>query len=451
MAKLTKAIDFKSFLISKKSCSISMGVEVSENVVSKEIESAFCQIQKLAKIDGFRQGKVPMEVVKKKFVQEAKDIAVETVIKGTIMDALDKESFVPFDFPVVDELNYEIGKNLKYRFSAESHPKVEVKYYKNIPVKKENFKVTDKSLWQSLDALREKNARLVPSKAGVVSEKSLVLIDCGAFDVDGEVLSGVSVKGNMLDLGSENTFEGFKSALKGSKVTEEREVKIEYPLDYPNKTLAGKTVIFKIKINEIKEKELPELNNIFAKDMGAENLEDLKIKVKETIEDEEMCRQSMDIEKQIINYLLEKNKFEIPNSLIEQQKKTLVERMKSYMQNQENIPKEHIEKQLVVREPEFREEAEKNVRLSYIFNSICAKENLTVTDADIEVEKNKMKSSNPGREAFVNNYFSEKRENIILFLKEKKLFGFFLKNAKVDVKEKTMLVKKETNLYGYIC
>ncbi|MDR2427743.1 MAG: trigger factor [Endomicrobium sp.] len=442
MVNSTKAIDFKSSVINKKSCSISMEVEVPESVVSKEIESAFCQIQKQAKIDGFRQGKVPMEVVKKKFAQEAKDKAVENTIRGTVMDALDKESFVPFDFPIVDELNYEVGQNLKYRFSAESHPKVEVKDYKNIPVKKEIFKVTDKSLGQSLDALRERNSRLVPSKTGIVSEESLVLVDYDAFDGDGKALTEVSAKGNMLDLGSENTLKGFKSALKGSKIAEEKEAKIEYPLDYPNKTLAGKTVMFKIKINEIKEKELPELNDDFAKDMGTENLEDLKTKVKESIEAEEIRRQNMDVEKQSIDYLLEKNKFDVPQSLVEQQKKTLVERMKSYMQNQ-GASKEYIEKQLAVGESKFREEAEKNVRLSYILNSVYAKENLTVTDADIEAEKDKMKSSNPGREASVDKYFDEKKENIMLSLKEEKLFGFFLKNAKVDVEEKDMPVKKD--------
>ena len=103
----------------------------------------------------------------------------------------------------------------------------------------------------------------------------------------------------------------------------------------------------------------------------------------------------------------------------------------------------YIEKQLVVGEPKFREEAKKNVRLSYILNSVYAKENLTVTDADIEAEKNKMKSSNPGREVSVDKYFDEKKENIMLSLKEEKLFGFFLKNAKVDMEEKDMPVKKD--------
>jgi trigger factor len=440
MIESIKTIDFKSSVINKKPCSISMEVEVSESIVSREIESAFCQIQKQAKIDGFRQGKIPMEVVKKKFAQEAKERVAGIVIKETVMDALDKESFVPFDFPIVDELNYEIGQNFKYRFSAESYPKVEVKDYKNIPVKKEIFKVTDKSLGQSLDVIRGINARLVSSKTSIVSDKSLVLVDYDVFDADGKFLPDLSVKESMFDLDSENTFKGFKSALKGSKVAEEKEVKIEYPLDYPNKTLSGKTVMLKIKINEIKEKELPELNNDFAKNMGMKNLEDLKAKLKEAIEAEEMRRQNMDIKKQIIDYLLEKNKFEVPCSLVEQQKKILVERAKSYMQNQ-GTSREYIEKQLVVGESKFIKEAKKNVRLFYILNSVYTKENLTVTDTDIEIEKNKMKFLNPGREASIDKYFAEKKENVVLSLKEEKLFGFFLKNAKVDVEEKNMPVK----------
>jgi trigger factor len=440
MAQSTKTIDFKSSVINRNSCSIIMEVEVPDSVVSKEIEAAFCQIQKQAKIDGFRQGKVPMDVVKNKFVYEAKDRAVENSIRKTVLDVLDKESFVPLNLPIVDELNYKQGQNLKYRFTAETHPKVEVKDYKDIPVKKEIYKVTDKSLNQSLDALREKNARLMPSKTGVVSEGSLVLVDYDAFDGEGNAMAEVSAKENMLDLGSENTLKGFKDSLKGAKVSDEKESKIDYPSDYPNKTLAGKTVTFKVKVDEVKEKELPQLNDDFAKDMGTENLEDLKTKVKESIEAEEKRRQDMDVEKQIINYLLEKNKFEVPQSLVSQHKKALIEKMKTYMQNQ-GASKEYIEKQAELGDSKFEEEAENNVRLSYILNGVYVNENLAVTDADIEAEKNKMKSANPGKESEVDKYFSDKRESIMLSLKEEKLFNFFLKNAKIVVEEKDMPLK----------
>ncbi|MDR3253397.1 MAG: trigger factor [Endomicrobium sp.] len=442
MAYGNKTIDFKSEVIDKKLCSITMDVEVSENIAADEINSVFHQIRRQAKVDGFRQGKVPMNIIKEKFALEAKDKGVENIIKKTVLNALEKENFVPIDFPIVEEFNYELGQNLKYRFTAECHPKIDVQNYKNIPLKKEVFKVTDKNLCQSIDILRERNAKLVPSKSNEVNEKSLVSADYDAFDVEGRQIPEVIAKGYMLDLGSDNTLRGFKEALTGAKTGDERDAKIEYTADYPNKSLAGKIITFKVKVLEIKEKELPELNDDFAKDMGTENLEDLKTKIKETLETEEKHRQDVDVEKQIIEYLLDKNKFDVPQCLVASQKKSLIEKMVNYMKNQ-GLAKEYVENQIKLGQEKFKEEAEKNVRISYILNSIYVNENLEVTDADIEEEKNKIKTSNPDRENSVDKYFTEKKETIMISLKEQKIFGFLLANADTKIEEKDMPLNKD--------
>ncbi|AKL97721.1 trigger factor [Endomicrobium proavitum] len=442
MSQESKKIDYKSSVVTKKSCSITIDVEVSADIAAKEIEAAYGLIQKQAKIDGFRHGKAPISVVKEKFSKEAKDRAVENVVKATVFDALTKENFTPIDFPVVDEFDYELGQVFKYRFSAECHPVVEIKDYKEIPVKKEIFKVTDKSLAQSLDALRDRNAKLVPSKTGVVKEDSFVSVDYDAFDKDGNAIPSINAKNHLLDLGSQDTVKGFQKALKGAKIGDEEDAKVEYPADYPNKTLAGKTVTFKTKVVEIKEKELPELNDDFAKDLGAENLEDLKKKVTEAVEAEEKRRQDIDVEKQVMDYLLSKNKFDVPKTLVDGQKQTLVERMAQYMKNQ-GAPQEYINKQAELGDKKFEEEAERTVRLSYILNAIYAKENLTVTDADFETAKQKMKDENPQRAAAVDKYFAEKKENIGISIKEEKLFKFLLDNAKIKEEVKDMPLKKD--------
>jgi trigger factor len=170
-------IDFKSAIIDKKLCSITMDVEVSENITANEINSTFNQIQQQAKIDGFRQGKIPMGIVREKFANKAKNKAVENIIRKTVLNVLEKENFIPIDFPIVEEFDYEFGQTLKYRFTAECHPKINVKDYKGIRIKKEIFKVTDKNLEQSLDVLREKNAKLVPSKSSKVTGKSFILVE----------------------------------------------------------------------------------------------------------------------------------------------------------------------------------------------------------------------------------------------------------------------------------
>ncbi|MDR1195298.1 MAG: trigger factor [Endomicrobium sp.] len=439
MAQESKKIDFKSTVIDKKACSITLEIEVSPETAGKEIDDAFNGLQKQVRLDGFRQGKAPISIVKEKYADEAKSRAVETIIKGTILDALEKEKFLPIDFPVVDEFDYKIGDVLKYRFTAECHPSIEAKDYKAIPVKKEIFKVTDASLAQSLDALRERNAKLIPSKSGVVGKESFVMVDYEAFDND-VALPEVTAKNHMLDLGSQDTVKGFKEALEGAKIGDERDAKVDYPQDYPNKALSGKTITFKTKVLEIKEKELPELNDDFAKDMGTENLEDLKNKVKEAVEAEEKRRQDNESEKQVIDYLVEKNVFEVPQSLVERQKENLIEKMKEYMQKQ-GAPKEYIEKQAELGQEKFKEEAEKNVRLSYILNSVYVNENLQITQQDLEEEKNRMKSANPGRDAAVEKYFTEHKDNISISLKEEKLFKFLFDNAKIAEEVKDMPLK----------
>ncbi|MDR2426726.1 MAG: trigger factor [Endomicrobium sp.] len=441
MAEESKKIDFKSTVIDKKACSITLDVEVSPETAVKKIDEAFIGLQRQVRLDGFRQGKTPMNIIREKYAEEAKSRAVENVIKGTILNALEKEKFLPIDFPVVDEFDYEVGNTLKYRFTAECHPSIEVKDYKAIPVKKEIFKVTGASLAQSLDALRERNAKLIPSKSGVIGEKSFAVVDYEAFD-NGIALPEISAKNHMLDFGYDNTVKGFKEALKGAKIGDERDVKAEYPADYPNKTLAGKTIMFKTTVQEIKEKELPDLNDDFAKDMGVENLEDLKNKAKEAIEAEEKRRQDIDVEKQIIEYLIKKNVFEVPQSLVERQKENLVKKMKEYMQKQ-GTQKDYIDKQVELGQQKFKEEAEKNVRLSYILNALYINEKLQITEHDLDEEKNRMKTVNPGRDEAVEKYFEENKENIIISLKETKLFKFLLDNAKIEEVVKDMPLKED--------
>ena len=441
MAEENKKIDFKSTVVDKQLCSITMDIEVSPEAAGKEVDNAFSLIRRQVRLDGFRQGKAPLEIIKEKFSDEAKSRAVENIVRGTVPAALEKENFNPIDFPVVEEFDYEIGQPVKYRFTAECHPEIEVKNYKGIPVKKEIFKVTDASLAQSLDALRERNAKIVPSKDGIVNGESFVTVDYEAFYKD-TALPEITAKNHMLDLGSENTVKGFKEALKGAKAGDERSTQVEYPPDYPNKTLAGKTITFKTKVLEIKEKELPELNDDFAKDMGTENLDELKTKVREAVEAEEKRRQDMDAERDVVEYLIAKNVFEVPKSLVAHQKENLISKMKDYMQ-QQGASKEYADKQAQSGDSKFNEEAEKNVRLSYILNAIYINEKLEVGERDLEEEKNKMKAANPGRDAAVDKYFAEHKANISLSIKEAKLFKFLLDNAEIKEEIKDMPLKKD--------
>lgn len=441
MTKDTSKINFKSTVVERKPCSITIDVEVDESAVSHEIENAFNQIKKDVKVAGFRQGKVTMDIIKQRFLEQAKDKALDNIVKDTLWSALDNEAFVIIDEPVIKSFDYNFGKILKYNFSAQCHPKVKITGYKGIPVKKEIFNITEANIIEVLDRLRKRNVKFIESKENEVKVDSFVNVDYEAFDSDGVAIAGVAEKECGIDLSSDNnTLKCFKDALVGAKKGDIKDAKENYPEDYPNEILAGKTVSFKVKIVEVKEKQLQNLNDDFAKDMGMKDLEHLKNKVKESLDEEEKYRQKIDVEKQIINYLLEKNIFEIPSSLVTNRKNLLMKQFKSYMQKQ-GASESYIEKHLESSD-KFLKDAEDDIRLYYILNKISETENIAVTDVDLEAEKNKLKASNPGQDAPIDKYFAHKGPDVISSLKEEKLLKFLAENAKINVEQKDMPLSK---------
>lgn len=432
--------EFKSKVVEKKQCSISMEVEIEPSQTDIELKFVYSSIQQTAKIAGFRAGKVPMDLIKKNYSDVAKEKLIENMIKRTVFSALEKENFAPIDMPVITNIEYEFGKVLKYSFKAECQPDVKAKDYKEIKIKKEKHKVTDANINANIDVLLDRNAKLVVSQDGKVKKDSFVIVNYEGF-CDGKPVENIKAKDHMIDLGAENTLKGFKEGLIDAKKGDIKDIEIEYPKDYLNKVLAGKKVIFKTTVEEVKEKDLPQLNDDFAKDMGLENLEDLKNKIKESLESEETRRQKREVENQIIEHLLEKNKFEVPQSIVLQQKNYLIKRMSDYFKSQ-GANEEFIAKQVDESDKKYLEEAEKNVRLSYILNSICTEEKIEVSDKELDDEKQKMLDSNPTRKEDVENYFKENKANIAASLKEEKIFKFLLDNAQITETEKDMPIKK---------
>ncbi len=432
--------EFQSKVVEKKPCAIVMEVEVAPAQTDIELSNVYQSIQATAKIAGFRAGKVPMEMVKQTYSEAAREKLIEEVIKKTVFSALEKENFAPIDIPVINSVDYDFGQPLKYVFKAECQPEVKAKDYKGIEIKREEFKVCDANVNESIKTMLDRNAQLIVSKDETVKKDSFVIVNYEGF-CDGAAIENIKAKDHMLDLGADNTLKGFKDALVNAKKGDTKDVEIEYPADYPNKILAGKKVIFKTSIVEVKEKQLPELNDDFAKDMGLESLEDLKTKVKESIEHEEKKRQESEVERQIIEHLLEKNKFDVPDSIVVSQKEYLIKRMSDYMKNQ-GADDAFIAKQAEIAKDKYTEEANKNVRLSYILNSIYSEEKLDVTEQEIEAEKQKVLESNSSRKEEVEKYFKEYKDNISASLKEKKIFDFIIGNAKVTKTEKDMPVKE---------
>ncbi|MDR0401741.1 MAG: trigger factor [Endomicrobium sp.] len=418
-------IDFKYSFIDKKMCFINIFVEVPSNIIENEINFIFVKMQQQVKINGFRQGKIPDNIAKEKFINESKNEAIKKIIRKTIFDIVKNEKFDIVCEPKIDKFNYDFKKKLEYTVTFECHPKINLINYKNIQIKNKSFEITDKNLNERINFLRKKNAILIPSKSIKINENSLVFVDCVAYNSDGEIVKEATVKNYMIDLKSGQTRNEFKIALKGLEIGDEKKIKIEYKVDCKNKVLSDKTITFNIKVIEIKEVELPELNDDFAKDLGVKNLEDLMENVRKSIESENEINKNNDIENQIIEYLLENNEFDVPESLVNNQEKCLIEKNKKRFENNIEFEKEKI-----------RNKAKRDVKLFYILDTICKNENIIVTDYDFEMEKNRIKKLNPNKKNIVDKYFFNKKDEIFSLLKNRKIFDFLINNSIVNITKK---------------
>lgn len=416
-------------IIDTQPCSVILSIEVASQEVLNETEKVYKEIQRAAQVQGFRQGKAPMELVKKNFTSTARERVIDNLIRQTAFSAIKNQGVIPIDSPLIKDVVFEFGKPFSYQLKVERHPEFSVKDYKGIKVNKEIKEITEDKINKNIESLCERNAKLEESKSDIIKDNHFVMVDYECFK-DGQEIPEMKTKNQLIDLSSPQMLGDLKKGLTGVKKGEDKEVKVKLPADYPGKNLAGQEIVFKIKVKEIKEKVIPLIDDELAKDFGIENLEQLKIKVKETLEIEEKKRQTQEVEKQIVDSLLESNKFSVPQTMVEEQLKDMIDKTVEYYRRN-GISQSECDKKIEEWNTKFKDEAERNVRLSYILNAISKEMKLEVTEEDLNAELEKMRKSVPGKEQEAEKYFNEHKEKILYRVKEEKLFAFLTDNAKI--------------------
>lgn len=428
-----QADNCKVTVLESAPCAVMLSVEVPHLDVVSEADKVFDGIQKVAQVPGFRAGKAPLAMVKKSFAGKAREQVIENLIHRTVMGALQSQGVDPIDTPSIEKISFDFDKPFSYTLKAERHPEVKPRDYKGIKITREIRPVTDAMVNEQLDALRERNARIEAATTDTVAHTHMVQIDY-ACSSDGQPLKDLTTKNYMMDLSAHQILPGLREGLLGAKKGQTLDIPVTFPADYPGKNLAGKNVLFKVTVNEIKEKILPPADDELGKDMGFEKLADLVAKIRESLEAEEKKRQDQEVEKQIIAHLVAGNTFPIPVSLVEEQLAHMWERTLEYFK-QRGVNRLNLDKEKDEWRAKYRAEAENNVRLSYILNAIAATEKLEVTDDDLAKELERLTAANPGRDADVKKYFDENRAKIRVTMREEKIFSFLLSNGKI--KEET--------------
>ena len=297
-------------------------VKLSFVVEAEKFEEAmkkvYTKTAKYFNIPGFRKGKAPMQLVERQYGSEIFYEDAFNELVPEVYDAAIKENNVEaVSKPNIDITQMEKGKDLIFTATVQTKPEVKLGKYKGIEIKKIEYNVSEEDINHEIGHMQEKNSRLVSVDDRPVENGDITVIDFEG-SVDGVPFEGGKAEGHELEIGSNTFIPGFEDQIIGMKVDEERDIKVKFPDEYFSKDLAGKDAIFKIKLHEIKKKELPKLDDEFAKDVSEfDTLEELKNSIKEKIDVENKNKEKYETEEEAIKTVCENTEIDIPSGMIE--------------------------------------------------------------------------------------------------------------------------------------
>ena len=361
-----------------------LNVEVPEDHVAKEIDVFYDELKKKAKIKGFRPGKAPRSILERYFKDYTTGEVVQRLIQETFPKALSEVSCSPVAPPVFDPQELESGKPFRYAAIVEVKPEIKIEDYAGLNLEGKKEDVRDEELEERLKSLQNLHAQLKTiSEPREIRTGDYVILDYDA-KMDGKPLEegkGIDVT---VEVGTGRFIPTLEEKLIGLKPEDERDVDVSFPADYAYKKWAGKTVSFHVKVKEIKEKILPSLDEEFAKDLGGfDSLEALKAKLREDMQKTKEMGLDRHFKDQIVDQLLQKNSFEIPPSLVEDQNQALVSEAKLRLASQGMNLKDMDISEDKLRE-DYRAVAERQVKTYLILEKIAGQEGISVSDEEVQ-------------------------------------------------------------------
>ena len=356
----------------------------------KALDRAFAEKQKTIKVDGFRKGKVPREIFEKKFGKEALFIdAADMVLQEAYIKVMEESKLIPVAQPEVNLKSLD-ETGVEFTFKIVTKPEVKVNKYKGLNVKPEPVEVTDEEVNHELGHLLERYTELV-TKDGKVENGDVAIIDFEGFK-DGVAFAGGKGENYNLEIGSNTFIPGFEEQIIGMEVGEERDLDLSFPEDYGAKDLAGAKVVFKVKVNEIKEKHTRELDEEFFEDLGMEGInseETLKAEIKESIK----AQKEMDAENKYVDDLFEavaKNvEVDIPEEMVEEEVNRLMGRFEEQMKMQGislELYYQFTGSDEAALKSQMEKEAYKNVLYRLMLEEVMNQEKIEVTEEEVEKE-----------------------------------------------------------------
>lgn len=365
-------------------------VKVEAEKFDAALTRAYKKNVKNFNVPGFRKGKVPMNVVKKYYgIEVLLEDAVNFAIEGSYSEVLKENNIVPVDYPKIDVVEVGEGKDFVYTAEVTVYPEVELGEYKGLSIEKKTYEVTEEEVSKKLKEMQEKNARVEAKEEGTVENGNIAVIDFKGY-VDGEAFQGGEGKDYSLEIGSKTFIDTFEEQLVGAKVNDTVEVNVTFPENYGKEELNGKPAKFEVTIKEIKVKELPELDDEFAKETSEfDTIADLKADVTKKLEEANAERSEREFEEAVITAVAGNAKVEIPEVMVEKEVDKMVQNLQQRLQYQ-GLTLEQYFQFTGTDEEKMREymrtNAQTKVKVDLVLEAIEKAENVEVTEEEIRAK-----------------------------------------------------------------
>jgi trigger factor len=366
-------------------------VEIPADEVGRQTETLIQKYQKMARIPGFRRGHVPASVIRQRFSEEIKTDVVEALIPRFFRQETERLGFHPVSQPRVTDLHLHDGEPMRFKAAFEVLPEIKLEGYKELRADKPVIAVSEDDVQQALDELRERHATFNPIEDRALADGDFAQVSLDGHPKDGESAPGegqpVHMDEVLVEIAGSNTMPEFTEHLRGASTGDERTFDVNYPDDTQDKRLAGKTFSYKVKVQAVKQKSLPELNEEFAKQFGEfANVDELRTRIREQIEADRKHEAEHKAKDKLVDDLIQRNDFEVPEALVEQQIDVRLERGLRALAAQ-GLTTEQMKKMDLQRlRAGQREQAIHDVKASLLLEKVADLENLQVSDEAVDQE-----------------------------------------------------------------
>jgi trigger factor len=368
--------------MSEATCRRELELEIPAETVQKTVEKVAREFAKVARVPGFRPGKAPVTLIRRRFAEDIKSEVLQSLVPEQIERAVTESKLVPVTQPHIDKVDFTESGPVKFRASFEVLPEFDLGQYKDLEVEVDDLKIDDSDVEKAIEELRDRAASFVPVEGRAIADGDYAQLKLkGTPAGGGESLDAESV---LCHVGSEETMEPFNQNLRGASVGDNKNFDVVYPADYPDPKLHGKTYTYSVEVLGIKEKKRPELTDEFAKDVSdAQTLDELRTKVRESLEGARAQRQKDQMRDKLLAQIVKTHEFPVPDTLVEHQMDSRLERTVRSLA-QQGVDPRAVNVDWVALRARQKDHSIEDVKAELLLDRIATAEHIEVSEEEVE-------------------------------------------------------------------